>query len=67
MQGEFVHFGDAITFDMTHRTMKVVRCASMSKAGYDRAVEVLDDLVNVLSRTLGAMTVVMVVKEMKSW
>jgi hypothetical protein len=32
------------------KTMKVVRYASMSKAGYDSVVEVLDDLVNVLSR-----------------
>jgi hypothetical protein len=32
------------------KTMKVVRYASMSKAGYGRVVEVLDDLVNVLSR-----------------
>jgi hypothetical protein len=32
------------------KIMKVVQYASMSKAGYDIAVEVLDDLVNVLSR-----------------
>jgi hypothetical protein len=32
------------------KTMKVVRHASMSKAGYEKALDTLDKLVRVLSR-----------------
>jgi hypothetical protein len=32
------------------KTIKVVRYASMSKAGYEKALDILDELVRVLSR-----------------